>query len=79
LAAIGRYVLSPDIFDALAATTPGAGGEIQLTDAIDALGGIHAFPIRWARHDCGTKDGLFEASCAYRAALLDEKLPIAAE
>jgi UTP--glucose-1-phosphate uridylyltransferase len=66
LAAIGRYVLPTEIFDALARTEPGAGGEIQLTDAIDALGGLHAFAVTEQRFDCGSKEGLFAASTAVR-------------
>ncbi|CTQ31456.1 UTP--glucose-1-phosphate uridylyltransferase [Jannaschia rubra] len=64
LAAVGRYVLSPGIFDALRATEAGAGGEIQLTDAIAAMGGIHAFRFSGTRHDCGSKDGMVEATLA---------------
>jgi UTP--glucose-1-phosphate uridylyltransferase len=69
LAVIGRYILSPSIFDVLAETPPGAGGEIQLTDAIaDAIGkgGVSAFRITGERFDCGDHDGLLEASIACR-------------
>lgn len=62
MAAIGRYVLAREIFDVLKATRPGKGNEIQLTDAIDQLGGIFAFPVGEDRFDCGSKDGLLAAS-----------------
>jgi UTP--glucose-1-phosphate uridylyltransferase len=69
LAVIGRYILSPSIFDALADTAPGAGGEIQLTDAIAraiGTGGVSAFRITGERFDCGHHDGLLRAAVAYR-------------
>ena len=62
LALIGRYVLSPEIFDALAETQPGRGGEIQVTDAIaklidaDRAGGpVHGVVFRGRRYDTGDK------------------------
>jgi UTP--glucose-1-phosphate uridylyltransferase len=62
LALIGRYVLSPEIFDALAETPPGRGGEIQVTDAIarlidpEAAGGpVHGLVFRGRRYDTGDK------------------------
>jgi UTP--glucose-1-phosphate uridylyltransferase len=62
LAMIGRYVLSPEIFDALAETPPGRGGEIQVTDAIarltgdDVAGGpVHGVVFRGRRYDTGDK------------------------
>ena len=61
LALIGRYVLSPEIFDALAETKPGRGGEIQVTDAIAALTGdvpggpVHGVVFRGRRYDTGDK------------------------
>jgi UTP--glucose-1-phosphate uridylyltransferase len=62
LALIGRYVLSPEIFDALAETQPGRGGEIQVTDAIarlidpDTAGGpVHGVIFRGRRYDTGDK------------------------
>jgi UTP--glucose-1-phosphate uridylyltransferase len=75
LAVVGRYVLSPRIFGLLEATTPGAGGEIQLTDAIAALladDPVHAFRFQGTRFDCGTHIGLIEATIRY--ALDHEKL-----
>ena len=56
LAVIGRYVLTPGIFDALRRTTPGAGGEIQLTDAIGLLAAeerVFALPFEGGRYDVG--------------------------
>jgi UTP--glucose-1-phosphate uridylyltransferase len=61
LAVIGRYVLTPEIFDALAETKPGSGGEIQVTDAIAALvgdvpgGPVHGVVFRGRRYDTGDK------------------------
>lgn len=64
LAVVGRYVLSPRIFDLLETTRPGAGGEIQLTDAISALlpDGVQAYRFKGTRFDCGTHIGLIEAT-----------------
>jgi UTP--glucose-1-phosphate uridylyltransferase len=58
LAAIGRYVLTPEIFEAIRATTPDAGGEVQLTDAIASLArdqAVYAFVFEGARYDIGKK------------------------
>ena len=79
-AVVGRYVLSPRIFDLLEATKPGAGGEIQLTDAISALLGeetVLAYQFQGTRFDCGTHIGLIEATI--RHALDHEKLSEAAQ
>ena len=68
LAVVGRYVLSPRIFDLLEATTPGAGGEIQLTDAISTLLAekpVLAYRFQGTRFDCGTHIGLVEATIRY--------------
>ena len=65
LAVVGRYVLNPRIFGLLETTTPGAGGEIQLTDAIAALLAeepVNAFRFQGTRFDCGTHIGLVEAT-----------------
>lgn len=75
LAVVGRYVLSPRIFELLEATSPGAGGEIQLTDAISALlreQPVLAYRFQGTRFDCGTHLGLIEATI--RFALEHEKL-----
>ena len=79
LAVVGRYVLSPRIFDLLEQVTPGAGGEIQLTDAIAALLAeqrVLAYRFQGTRFDCGTHIGLVEATIRY--ALDHEKLSDAA-
>ncbi|MEX0832257.1 MAG: UTP--glucose-1-phosphate uridylyltransferase GalU [Actinomycetota bacterium] len=58
LAVIGRYVLTPEIFDALREVQPGAGGEIQLTDAINILAreqAVYAFIHEGPRYDIGNK------------------------
>jgi UTP--glucose-1-phosphate uridylyltransferase len=58
LAAIGRYVLTPEIFDALRRTPPGRGGELQLTDAINLLAqeqAVYAFVFEGGRFDIGNK------------------------
>jgi UTP--glucose-1-phosphate uridylyltransferase len=66
LAVVGRYVLPGRIFQLLEQTTPGAGGEIQLTDAIDALlkeqGKVLAYRFEGIRFDCGNKAGLVRAT-----------------
>lgn len=79
LAVVGRYILTPTIFDLLETTQKGAGGEIQLTDAIAALLAreqVDAFRFRGTRFDCGTHLGLIEATIRY--ALDNEKLSDAA-
>jgi UTP--glucose-1-phosphate uridylyltransferase len=58
MAAIGRYVFTPEIFDALRETQPGRGGEIQLTDAINLLAqqqDVYAFSFDHGRFDVGNK------------------------
>lgn len=68
LAVVGRYVLNPRIFHFLEATAAGAGGEIQLTDAIAALlkeEQVRAYRFSGTRFDCGTHIGLIEATIRY--------------
>ena len=68
LAVVGRYLLTPGIFGALEATGTGAGGEIQLTDAIARLLAsetVRAFRFEGRRYDCGSKLGFLEATLAY--------------
>jgi UTP--glucose-1-phosphate uridylyltransferase len=65
LAVVGRYVLTPAIFEMLAGAKPGRGGEIQLTDAIAALLGrerVLAMRISGKRYDCGSKLGYLKAT-----------------
>ncbi len=67
LAIVGRYVLPGRIFELLETTKPGAGGEIQLTDAIEALLGersVLAYRFEGTRFDCGNKLGLVKATLA---------------
>ena len=64
-AIVGRYVLDPEIFPLLAALEPGAGGEIQLTDALDSMaknGRLSAQLYRGRRWDAGNKDGFLRAT-----------------
>ena len=64
MAIIGRYLLMPEIFDLLGSTTPGYGGEIQLTDALLALSkrrGMYAYEFEGRRYDAGDKLGYLKA------------------
>lgn len=68
MAIVGRYVLSKKVWELLAKTMPGAGGEIQLTDALDTLLGIEtieAYQLVGRSHDCGTKIGYLMANVIY--------------
>lgn len=68
MAIIGRYILMPEIFDILDTTTPGHGGEIQLTDALLALTmkrGMYAYEFEGTRFDAGDKMGYLKAIIAY--------------
>jgi len=68
LGVIGRYVLTPRIFDLLGEVVPGAGGEIQLTDAISALlvhERVLAVRLPGRRYDCGSKLGYLQATLEY--------------
>ena len=65
LAIIGRYILTPDIFDLIADTEPGKGGEIQITDALmkQAQNGcVLAYKVKGQRFDCGGAEGYVEAT-----------------
>jgi UTP--glucose-1-phosphate uridylyltransferase len=65
LAVIGRYILTPAIFQELAGTTPGAGGEIQLTDGLRRLlekEPIYGYVFEGTRYDAGTKLGFLQAT-----------------
>ncbi len=67
LAITGRYILQPEIFELLENTPRGAGGEIQLTDAMDALmkqQPFYAFEYEGESHDCGSKLGWLSANVA---------------
>ena len=68
MAVVGRYLLVPDIFDKLEKTGRGAGGEIQLTDAIADLladADVYAYTFAGRRFDCGSKLGYLQATVAY--------------
>ena len=67
-AVVGRYLLAPEIFDKLETTGRGAGGEIQLTDAIADLlpeSAVYAYSFGGERFDCGSKLGYLKATVAY--------------
>lgn len=71
MAVVGRYVLPPYIWKLLENTKPGAGGEIQLTDAIDQLievDEVFAYHILGKSHDCGNKLGYMKAQIEYALA-----------
>ena len=65
LAIIGRYILTPDIFDIIRNTPAGKGGEIQITDALLAQakeGNVIAYKFKGTRFDCGSVDGFVKAT-----------------
>ncbi len=65
MAIIGRYILTPDIFDIIRRTKPGIGGEIQITDALltqAKQGKVIGFKFEGQRFDCGSVDGFVEAT-----------------
>lgn len=65
LAIIGRYILTPDIFDLIEQTEPGKGGEIQITDALmkqAQQGCVLAYKFKGRRFDCGMTEGYIEAT-----------------
>lgn len=78
IAALGRYILTPAVFDCLERTPKGAGGEIQLTDAIVTLGekeDVYAYDFEGKRYDIGSKQGFLQATVDFalkRADLRDE-------
>ena len=69
LAVIGRYILSPNVLRSLNKMKTGAGGEIQLTDAIaQAIGGdegVYGYRFRGQRFDCGSKSGFLQATVSF--------------
>ncbi len=69
LAVIGRYILTPKIMQRLNKLKTGSGGEIQLTDAIDAElkagGDVYGYRFRGQRFDCGSKAGFLQATVAF--------------
>jgi len=75
LAVIGRYILTPQIMQNLQKIKSGAGGEVQLTDAIAEeitnSDNVHAFRFRGQRYDCGSKAGFLQATVAFGLARED--------
>lgn len=74
LAVIGRYVLSPNVFKHLNKMKTGAGGEVQLTDAIAEEidgDGVYGYRFRGQRFDCGSKAGFLQATVAFGLARED--------
>lgn len=68
LSIIGRYILQPEVFDMLSTAKPGAGGEIQLTDAMARTiptVPFHGLRFDGKRYDCGNRAGFLEASVAF--------------
>lgn len=68
LAVVGRYILTPEIFEHLERVAPGAGGEIQLTDGIASLMAAQralAYEFEGVRHDCGSKLGYLQANVLF--------------
>ncbi|MDB5490280.1 MAG: galU [Micavibrio sp.] len=68
LSVIGRYILQPEVFDHLASFEKGAGGEIQITDAMAKLIGkqpFHGLRYEGQRYDCGSRLGFIEANIAF--------------
>ncbi|MES9974987.1 MAG: sugar phosphate nucleotidyltransferase, partial [Candidatus Thiodiazotropha sp.] len=68
LAVVGRYILTPRIFELIKETGRGAGGEIQLTDAIAELlkyEKVRVYRVKGKRYDCGSKLGYLEATVEY--------------
>lgn len=65
LAIIGRYILTPDIFDILRETPPGKNGEVQITDALltqAQRGCVMAYKFKGRRYDCGSIEGFIDAT-----------------
>ena len=74
LAVIGRYILSPNVLTNLNKLKQGAGGEIQLTDAIAdeiTTGKVYGYRFRGQRYDCGSKAGFLQATVAFGLARPD--------
>ena len=79
LAIIGRYILTPDVFDVLEQTGTGAGGEIQLTDGLRLLlerRPLYACELSGVRHDVGTKLGYLKASLYFALTQPDLASPL---
>lgn len=73
-AVVGRYILEPSIFARLAELGPGAGGELQLTDAINAdlsIAGVSGYEFDGERFDCGSIQGFVQATVAFAVDRID--------
>jgi UTP--glucose-1-phosphate uridylyltransferase len=78
-AIVGRYVLPPEVWPLLEDTTPGVGGEIQLTDALHELAsgpGLYGVVVEGVRHDAGDKLGYLRANLAYALKRPDLRGPV---
>jgi UTP--glucose-1-phosphate uridylyltransferase len=78
-AVVGRYVLDASIFDDLRGQAPGAGGEIQLTDAISKATprvGLSGYRFSGQRYDCGSKEGMLRAVLAYANSMAEFRVVI---
>ena len=78
VAILGRYIITPDIFDILDNTKPGKGGEIQLTDALKTLSSqqdMYAYVFEGRRHDVGDKLGFLQATVEFALKRDDLKVP----
>jgi UTP--glucose-1-phosphate uridylyltransferase len=86
LAVIGRYILTPDVLKNVTTLKRGAGGEIQLTDAIamqiESDNDVYGFRFDGQRYDCGSKSGFLQATIAFalsRPELRDELMEFMVE
>ena len=82
LSITGRYILQPEIFKILETQERGAGGEIQLTDAMIGLAKKQSFygvEFEGERHDCGSKAGFLRANIAFGMARTDLRDGLGAE
>ena len=67
-AVLGRYIITPDVFEVLSHLEPGKGGEIQLTDALKIMAArepVYAYNFEGRRYDVGDKLGFLEATVEY--------------
>ena len=81
LAVLGRYIITPRVFDVLENTAPGKGGEIQLTDALRVLAAqepVYAYDFEGSRYDLGTKLGLLKATLEFALRREELQKPVAA-
>jgi len=81
IAILGRYIISPSIFDILEHTPPGKGGEIQLTDALKTLArqeAMYAYTFEGKRYDVGDKMGFLQATVEFALKRDDLKEPFMA-